>query len=53
MLDPIGAERDQIMVIATLLLPWCRDGNYGCLFDGLINVSLTWRSADCELGCIR
>src|SRR6185503_9485410 len=25
MLDPMGAERDQIMEIATLLLPWCRD----------------------------
>jgi len=34
MLDPVGTERDQIMEIATLLLPWCRDGNYGCLFDG-------------------
>ncbi len=30
MLDPIGAERDEIMEIATLILPWCRDGNYGC-----------------------
>lgn len=29
MLDPMGAERDQIMEIATLLLPWCRDSNYG------------------------
>src|SRR6266542_4145079 len=27
MLDPVGAERDQIVGIATLLLPWCRDGN--------------------------
>ena len=25
MLDPMGAERDQIMEIATLILPWCRD----------------------------
>jgi len=26
-LDAAGAERDQIIEIATLLLPWCRDGN--------------------------
>jgi len=41
MLDPMGGERDQIMEIATLILPWCRDGNYGCLFDGTSNLSLT------------
>jgi hypothetical protein len=29
------------MEIATLILPWCRDGNYGCLFDGTSNLSLT------------
>ena len=45
MLDPIGAERDQIMEIATLILPWCRDGNYGCLFDGTSNLSLTGKIA--------
>ncbi len=52
MLDPIGAERDQIMEIATLLLPWCRDGNYGCLFDGISNLSLTGKIAHFELGYI-
>ncbi len=26
-LDASGAEREQIIEIATLLLPWCRDGN--------------------------
>jgi len=52
MLDPIGAERDQIMEIATLLLPWCRDGNYGCLFDGTSNLSLTGKIAHFELGYI-
>ncbi len=52
MLDPVGAERDQIMEIATLLLPWCRDGNYGCLFDGVTNVSLTGKIAHFELGYI-
>src|SRR5438445_297441 len=49
MLDPAGAERDQIMEIATLLLPWCRDGNYGCLFDGTSNLSLTGKIAHFEL----
>ncbi len=52
MLDPMGAERDQIMEIATLLLPWCRDGNYGCLFDGTSNLSLTGKIAHFELGYI-
>jgi len=52
MLDPMGAERDQIMEIATLLLPWCRDGNYGCLFDGVTNISLTGKIAHFELGYI-
>jgi hypothetical protein len=52
MLDPMGAERDQIMEIATLILPWCRDGNYGCLFDGTSNLSLTGKVAHFELGYI-
>jgi hypothetical protein len=52
MLDPVGAEREQIMEIATLLLPWCRDGNYGCLFDGVTNISLTGKIAHFELGYI-
>ena len=52
MLDPIGSERDQIKEIATLILPWCRDGNYGCLFDGTSNLSLTGRIAHFELGYI-
>jgi type IV secretion system protein TrbE len=34
-LDAGGPERDQVIEIATLLLPWCREGNYGCLFDGV------------------
>ncbi len=38
-LDASGSERDQIVEIATLLLPWCRDGNYGALFDGVSNLS--------------
>ena len=52
MLDPKGAERDQIMENATLILPWCRDGNYGCLFDGTSNLSLTGKIAQFELGYI-
>ncbi len=52
MLDPMGAERDQIMEIATLIPPWCRDGNYGCLFDGTSNLSLTGKVAHFELGYI-
>jgi hypothetical protein len=52
MLDPVGAEREQITEIATLLLPWCRDGNYGCLFDGVTNISLTGKIAHFELGYI-
>ena len=52
MLDPVEAERDQIMEIATLFLPWCRDGNYGCLFDGTSNLSLTGKIARFELGYI-
>jgi type IV secretion system protein TrbE len=52
MLDPVNAEREQINEIATLLLPWCRDGNYGCLFDGVTNISLTGKIAHFELGYI-
>jgi hypothetical protein len=52
MLDPAGSEREQITEIATLILPWCRDGNYGCLFDGTSNLSLTGKIAHFELGYI-
>jgi len=52
MLDPVGSECEQIIEIATLILPWCRDGNYGCLFDGTSNVSLTGKIAHFELGYI-
>jgi type IV secretion system protein TrbE len=51
-LDASGAEREQIVEIATLLLPWCRDGNYGALFDGTSNLSLTGKIAHFELGYI-
>ena len=52
MLDPAGSEREAIVEIATLILPWCRDGNYGCLFDGTSNLSLTGKIAHFELGYI-
>jgi type IV secretory pathway VirB4 component len=51
-LDAAGGERDQIIEIATLMLPWCREGNYGCLFDGITNLSLTGKIAHFELGYI-
>jgi hypothetical protein len=51
-LDASGPEREQVIEISTLLLPWCRDGNYGCLFDGISNLSLTGKIAHFELGYI-
>src|SRR5581483_4055430 len=38
--------------LATRLLPWCADGNYGCLLDGTSNISLTDKIAHFELGYI-
>jgi len=51
-LEASGAEREQIIQIATLLRPWCRDGQYGALFDGQSNISLTGKVAHFELGYI-
>jgi hypothetical protein len=51
-LEASGPDRDQVLQIATLLLPWCRDGNYGPLFDGETNISLTGKIAHFELGYI-
>ena len=51
-LEASGTDRDQVLQIATLLLPWCRDGNYGPLFDGESNISLTGKIAHFELGYI-
>lgn len=51
-LDPSGADREAVMEIGTLMLPWCRDGSYGCLFDGVSNLSLTGKIAHFELGYI-
>lgn len=38
--------------LATRLLPWCADGNYGCLLDGPSNILLTGKIAHFELGYI-
>ena len=51
-LEASGAEKEQIIQIATLLRPWCRDGQYGALFDGKSNISLTGKVAHFELGYI-
>lgn len=44
--DPAASD------LATRLLPWCADGNYGCLLDGRSNISLTGKIAHFELGYI-
>nr|MBA3353675.1 hypothetical protein [Blastocatellia bacterium] len=44
--DPVAGD------LATRLLPWCADGNYGCLLDGTSNISLTGKIAHFELGYI-
>jgi hypothetical protein len=51
-LEASGAEREQVLHIAALLRPWCRDGNYGPLFDGESNLTLTGKIAHFELGYI-
>ena len=51
-LEASGPERDELLRIAMLLLPWCREGSYGALFDGESNISLTGRIAHFELGYI-
>jgi hypothetical protein len=47
-----GGEFGNEASASTLILPWCRDGNYGCLFDGTSNLSLTGKVAHFELGYI-
>ena len=51
-LEASGPDKDQVIQLATLLLAWCRDGQYGALFDGESNISLTGRIAHFELGHI-
>jgi hypothetical protein len=45
-------NKEQIMQMADMLLPWCQNGSYGALFDGVSNVSLTGKIAHFELGYI-
>jgi len=52
LLEGSGIEREQNAQLAMLLLPWCRSGTYGALFDGETNLSLTGKIAHFELGYI-
>lgn len=45
-------DEEECRWLATLLFPWTRDGNYGILFDGIPNVSLTSSVLHFELGFI-
>ncbi len=45
-------DEEECRWLATLLVPWCRDGNYGVLFDGVPNVSLNSPVLHFELGFI-
>ena len=45
-------KKEQIDHLATLLSAWCAHGQYGRLFDGMTNVSLTGEIAHFELGYI-
>jgi hypothetical protein len=48
----LEATDDSARELAERLLPWCSDGNYGRLFDGASNISLTGKIAHFELGYI-
>jgi hypothetical protein len=45
-------RKDEIDQIATLLTAWTASGQYGKLFDGITNISLTGKIAHFELGYI-
>lgn len=45
-------KKEQVDHLATLLSSWCAHGQYGRLFDGATNISLTGRVAHFELGSI-
>jgi hypothetical protein len=51
-LNAEGAEAEECQWIATLLVPFCRGGNYGVLFDGTSNISFNSRVVHIELGQI-
>lgn len=48
----LGGDHSESQRLATLLSPWSREGDYGCLFDGFSNCSLGGRGAYFELGRI-
>ena len=45
-------KKETVDHLATLLSAWCAHGQYGKLFDGLTNISLTGQIAHFELGYI-
>lgn len=45
-------KKEQVDHLATLLSAWCAHGQYGKLFDGATNISLTGKVAHFELGYI-
>jgi len=45
-------KKEHVDHLATLLSAWCAHGQYGKLFDGSTNISLTGRVAHFELGFI-
>ena len=51
-LDATAADREQAGAIALQLLPWCRSGSFGPLFDGTTNVELASRVVHYELAQI-
>ncbi len=51
-LDATAADREQAGAVALQLLPWCRNGNFGVLFDGVTNVDPTSRVTHFEMGQI-
>jgi len=45
-------DEEECRWLATLLIPWCRGGNYGVLFDGPSNVALNGPVVHFESGLI-
>ena len=52
LLDPLVRRGTRSWRSPRCFSPWCRDGNYGSLFDGTRNLSLTGKIAHFELGYI-
>lgn len=47
-----GPESEDCRLLATLLMPWCRGGNYGDMWDGPATVSLDGPVVHFELGSV-